>query len=221
MNTAITLRAISKRYRGHLALDGVTMSVMNGEMLGLIGANGAGKTTLLRIGAGLLRPTAGTVVRRSSTPSGAIRYFGGAHTLPPQVRARDWHALWNRSAAASTTPRPFGVLSRGTRQRIGLDAVLGANDISLLLLDEPWEGLDPDASRWLSEALVRQRDRGTGIILSSHRIHDLALVCDRCEFLVAGRLAAQQVICAPNVPLEERTAALFGAYDRARRECSY
>ena len=219
MNTALTLLAISKRYRGHVALDGVTLSVMNGETLGLIGANGAGKTTLLRIGAGLLRPTAGRVVRESPTPAGALRYFGGEHTLPPQVRARDWHALWNARAAASTTPRRFGVLSRGTRQRIGLDAVLGADDVGLLLLDEPWEGLDPDASRWLSEALARQRDRGAGIILSSHRIHDLASVCDRCEFLVGGRLAAQRVICTPNVTLEERTAALFNGYDEARRTC--
>lgn len=217
MKTAAVVREISKRYRGHLALDGVSMSIMEGEILGLIGANGAGKTTLLRILAGLLRPTGGEVVRRSPAQPGAVRYFGGEHTLPPQIRARDWHALWNAPAATATTTRRFGVLSRGTRQRIGLDAVLSADHFDLLLLDEPWEGLDPDATRWLSDALVRHRERGAGIIVSSHRIHDLAAVCDRCEFLVSGRLAPQHVTCAPDVPLEARTAALFSGFDRARR----
>jgi ABC-2 type transport system ATP-binding protein len=217
MSTQVLTRAISKTFGRHRALDNVTLAVMSGKTLGLIGTNGAGKTTLLRIIAGLLRPTAGEVVRMLPQPPGAIRYFGGEHTLPPQVRARDWQALWSAATAADTTTRTFGVLSRGTRQRIGLEAVLGTDDFSLLLLDEPWEGLDPDASRWLGEALVRHRNRGASIIVSSHRIHDLAAVCDACEFLVAGRLSTQPFTCSPDVPLEARTAALFNGFDRARQ----
>jgi ABC-2 type transport system ATP-binding protein len=218
MRAAVVLvRDVSKRYAGSLALDGVTMSIIEGETLGLIGANGAGKTTLLRIAAGVLRPSKGVVVRNAAGRPSRVRYFGGEHTLPPQIRARDWHALWNRSAASTATTRRFGVLSRGTRQRIGLEAVLGTDDFELLLLDEPWEGLDPDASRWLSDALVRHRNRGAGILVSSHRIHDLAAICDRCEFLVGGRLAPERVICTADVPLEVRTAALFTGFDQARR----
>lgn len=217
MSTQVLTRAVSKTFGHHHALDRVTIAVMSGETLGLIGANGAGKTTLLRIIAGLLRPTSGEVVSMLPLRPGAIRYFGGERTLPPHVRGRDWHALWNPPAAAGTTTRKLGVLSRGTRQRIGLEAVLGTDDFSLLLLDEPWEGLDPDASRWLGEALVHHRNRGAAIIVSSHRIHDLAAVCDACEFLIAGRLSPQPFICSPGAPLDSRTSALFDGFDRARQ----
>jgi ABC-2 type transport system ATP-binding protein len=217
MTTRIVARSVSKRFGRHLALDDTTLTVMSGETLGLVGTNGAGKTTLLRILVGLVRPTTGEVVRIPPGGPGAIRYFGGEHTLPPNVRGRDWLALWSAPAARSATLRRLGVLSRGTRQRLGLEAVLGADDFSLLLLDEPWEGLDPDASRWLADALVHHRDRGAGILVSSHRIHDLAAVCDRCEFLVRGRLAPQPLVCAPGAPIEERTMELLRGFDRARQ----
>ncbi len=217
MNAVVYAREISKAFGRHVALDKVTIAVMHGETLGLIGANGAGKTTLLRILAGLLRPATGEIAFEVPIRPGTVRYFGGERTLPPDVRARNWHALWDASAAVGTTTRRFGLLSRGTRQRIGLDAVLGGGDADLLLLDEPWEGLDPDASRQLSDALIRHRAHGAGIIVSSHRIHDLAAVCDRCEFLVGGRLASPQVMCAPDVPLDARTVALFKGFDRARQ----
>jgi ABC-2 type transport system ATP-binding protein len=164
--------------------------------------------------AGLLRPTAGQVVWLG--PHGTLRYFGGEHTLPPAVSARRWHALWDPRGAAATTARPFSVLSRGTRQRIGLAAILASDDARLLLLDEPWEGLDPDASRWLSEALLEHRARQAGIVVSSHRIHDLAAVCDRCEFLVNGRLAEEGIACASDASSAERTAQLFDHFDRVK-----
>src|SRR5205823_8796104 len=94
---------------------------------------------------------------------------------------------------SSADSRPLGVLSRGTRQRVGLEAVMAAPGTALLLLDEPWEGLDPDASRWLSDELVLSGRRGISIVVSSHRIYDLAAVCSRCEFLVQGRIAPNGV----------------------------
>lgn len=186
------------------------MTVEEGEILALIGPNGAGKTTLLRLMAGLLRPTTGTILRSSDAGPGGLRapcgpgpcrysplrYFGGEHTLPPHVQARRWHALWDGAAASATTTQPFGTLSRGTRQRIGLEAALASRNFNVLLLDDPWQGLDPDSARWLSDRLVSHRRRDTVIVVSSHRIRDVAGICDRCEFLVEGRMAGEGVACA-------------------------
>jgi ABC-2 type transport system ATP-binding protein len=193
MSPAIDLRHVSKRYGRRVAVDDLTMTVDRGEILALIGPNGAGKTTLLRLMAGLLRPTTGTILRTSDDGSGGpcrhcpVRYFGGEHTLPPHVPARRWHALWDAAAASATTTQPFGILSRGTRQRIGLEAAL-AGDCNVVLLDDPWQGLDPDAARWLSDRLVSHRRRHAAVVVACHRIHDLAAICDRCEFLMEGRM---------------------------------
>jgi ABC-2 type transport system ATP-binding protein len=119
--------------------------------------------------------------------------------LPPHVPARRWHALWDGAAASATTTQPFGILSRGTRQRVGLEAALASRDFNVLLLDDPWQGLDADSARWLSDRLVSHRRRHAAIVVSSHRIRDVAGICDRCEFLVEGRIAGEGVACAAEV----------------------
>jgi ABC-2 type transport system ATP-binding protein len=218
---------VSKRYGRRLAVDDVTLSVDAGEILGLIGPNGAGKTTLLRVMAGLLRPTGGEIhinVADELDELDGLRYFGGERTLPPNASARRWGRLWSgskRSGPLETrgTSLPnmrFGVLSRGTRQRIGLESVLGSGCPKLFLLDEPWEGLDPDATRWLSDTLKNKRDSGAGVIVSSHRVHDLAAVCGRCVFLVSGRLAPSTVTCDAKATAASRAAELFDAFDQVR-----
>ena len=85
-----------------------------------------------------------------------------------------------------------------------------------MLLDEPWEGLDPDASRWLSELLVLRRLTGSAILVSSHRLHDLAAICDRCEFLVDGRIVSSSTRLDPALSPNQRAELLFTAFDRAR-----
>ena len=215
---------MSKRYGRRPAVDDVTLSVDAGEILGIIGPNGAGKTTLLRVTAGLLRPTGGEIHINVADEVDGLRYFGGERTLPPNVSARRWGHLWSgsqRSGSLETrgTSFPnvrFGVLSRGTRQRIGLESVLGSGCPKLFLLDEPWEGLDPDATRWLSDALKEKRDAGAAVIVSSHRVHDLAAACDRCVFLVSGRLAPSTVTCDAKATAASRATALFDAFDQVR-----
>lgn len=206
--TACECIHVSRRLGGHLALRDVSLAIASGEVLGVVGPNGAGKTTLLRILAGLLNPSSGSLQRHSSC---SVSYFGGEHTLPPEVSAKRWVGLWSPEAARDTTRRRMAVLSRGTRQHVGLSATLAACREGLLILDEPWEGLDPDASRWLSQSLLAQRSMG--VVLSSHRIHDLADVCDRCLFLIDGRLAPVEVQCRD---LPNRTAELYAAFDRLR-----
>lgn len=208
--TACECIHVSRRLGGHAALHDVSLTIASGEVLGIVGPNGAGKTTLLRIVAGLLNPSSGSLRRH---PPCSVSYFGGERTLPPDVSARQWVALWSRESARDITRRRLGVLSRGTRQHVGLSVTLTACREGLLILDEPWQGLDPDASRWLSQCLLAQRSMGVAVVLSSHRIHDLADVCDRCLFLIDGRLAPVEVQCH-DVP--NRAAELYAAFDRLR-----
>jgi ABC-2 type transport system ATP-binding protein len=212
-----SLSNVSKRYGPQLALHGVSLNMNASEIIGLVGPNGAGKTSLLRIMAGLLRPTTGDVRRHSSEP-GSVRYFAGERALPPHVSANAWLRLWTGQGRRDLGRRRIATLSRGMRQQLGLEATLSTSSdqhpSSMLLLDEPWEGLDPDAARWLSARLIELRERGAGVMVSSHRIHDLADVCDRCVFLRHGQIADEVRMSSSMAAGVDRSALLFEAFDR-------
>jgi len=219
MTATCRVERVSKRYGRRLCLDEVTVTLHAGQIVGLVGPNGAGKTTLLRIVAGLLRPSSGEVRHVGADGSPTIRYFAGEQTLPPHVLTHHWMSLWSLSGVARSKAverRRLGMLSRGTRQRVGLQAILSGPVPRLLLLDEPWEGLDPDASRWLSSELVAKREGGATVWVSSHRIHDLAEICDSCAFLVDGRLTIPRINGLEHAASLERSARLFAAFDEAR-----
>jgi ABC-2 type transport system ATP-binding protein len=181
---ALTAAAgVQKRYGKVAVLRGLDLEVNSREIVGLIGPNGAGKTTLLRTLLGLVSPTSGRVVR----PVGPVAYFAGGQTLPPRARADRWSAWVSRGSVKPRESRLVRTLSRGTRQMVGLEAVLAMPGTDLIVLDEPWETLDPDASRWLTKTLEARRKAGAGILVSSHRLHDLAGLCDRYAFLIEGR----------------------------------
>jgi ABC-2 type transport system ATP-binding protein len=188
---ALLLRDVAARYREREVFYGVTLEVRGGQALGVVGPNGVGKTTLLRMLAGLVKPCLGEIridglAPRVAVARGGIAYFGGEATLPGGVRARAWGRLGNGDAVV-TDRRRIRALSRGNRQLLGLRTVLSRQTPRLIVLDEPWEGLDPDAARWLSTVLEGKRDRGAAVILSSHRLADLAGVCDAYLFLVNRR----------------------------------
>ena len=217
MTAACSLVNISKRYGRHWAVQQVNLVLDDEEIVGLVGPNGAGKTSLLRISAGLLRPTSGDIRRRSSEP-GFVRYFAGERALPPHVSASAWLKLWIGRRGDDLGRRPIATLSRGMRQRLGLETTLAkrreGHAWSLVLLDEPWEGLDPDAARWLSAELMELRAQGASVLVSSHRIHDLAGVCDRCVFLRKGQVAEEVRMSKSMAAGVDRSAMLFEAFDR-------
>jgi len=192
----VMVSEVTKRLRRQLVLSRVSLTAAAASVLGLIGANGAGKTTLLRLLLGLMRPDSGRVSLFGNAPQVALRmhrvaYFGGGARLPPTVRVGSWTGLLNPRNSTSRDRRQFGSLSRGQRQLVGLRSVLDTRDARLVVLDEPWDGLDPRSAEWLSARLRDCRDRGAVVLVSSHRLDDLASVCDRYAFLHAGRITTR------------------------------
>lgn len=187
----LSVRDLAVRYGRRLVFDEVSFDVPQGHCLGVIGPNSSGKTTLLRTMVGLVRPCAGDVRIDGLLPRDALSrvgtaYFAGEATLPGYVRAAAWGSLGNGDAVTDDRRR-LRALSRGSRQLLGLRTVLGRQPLHLVVLDEPWEGLDPDAARWLSTTLEMKRDRGAAVVVASHRLDDLAGLCDAYLLLQVHR----------------------------------
>src|SRR5688500_17523481 len=160
----VDVRGLSTRYGSVPVLRGVDFGLARAEVVGLIGRNGSGKTTFLRTLLGLARFEAGRIEwtgTGTAVPPDAVDHFGGAHTLPPHVQANIWVRLVSRGDAVCDDRRPLRALSRGSRQLLGLRAVLARTPLAAVLLDEPWEGLDPDGARWLTETPRRRRQEGS------------------------------------------------------------
>jgi ABC-type multidrug transport system ATPase subunit len=184
----VSVRHVTAQYGGREVFRDLTLDLRTGQSLGVLGANGAGKTTLLRMLVGCLSPAIGDVRIGGFRPRDAVRltsvaYFAGAATLPPNVRATSWGTLGSGEAILSDRRR-IRALSQGMKQLLGLRTALSRHPLQLIVLDEPWEGLDTESSRWLNATLESKRDRGAAVVVSSHRLHDLAGFCDEYLFLM-------------------------------------
>jgi ABC-type multidrug transport system ATPase subunit len=207
----LAARDLAAHYGRREVFTGVSFELRAGHSLGVIGDNGAGKTTLLRMIVGCLTPTAGQVrigglAPRDAVARTTVAYFAGEATLPGSVSAAAWATLAS-GESVTLERRPIRALSSGSRQLIGLRTVLARHPLQLIVLDEPWEALDSDGARWLTAILETKRDRGAAVVLSSHRLNDLAGLCDIYLFLLPNEptiLKAHQI--APVGPV---TAALL------------
>ena len=208
----MVLRAASltKKYGRITALDGVSLSIRSGEVLGLIGPNGAGKTTLFECLAGLLPADGGSVTLDGKVvgvgergrhlfyvPDGiapwpaqtvrwaldfAVRFFDGVSARRDEVIGR--------LDLGSLLDSPIGTLSKGQCKR----AVLAVGLLTphpVLLVDEPFDGLDLRQGREIGAALRAHAADGRTLFLSIHQIHDAARVCDRFVLLSGGRIRGE------------------------------
>ncbi len=207
------LAGIHKRFGRNVVLRGVELSVGRGEIVGLMGANGSGKTTLFTILVGLEQPDdgarefAGEVVEDVDVALRCrLAYVAHASQLYPLLTARENLELFadlRRAAGAESLPaaevleriglaeaidRPVRTFSRGMVQRVVLARALAASP-ELLVLDEPFTALDPGGRDELASLLRAERDRGVGILLSSHDLDTLASVADRVLLLADGVIA--------------------------------
>ena len=209
-NTAATLLAASglgKRYRRRWALSGCTLEIPAGRVVGLVGPNGAGKTTLLHLAAGLIAPTTGTLEVLGGRPGdGPVQlarvgfvaqdtpaYPGlsvGGHLRMAGYLNPGWDAAeaGRRIEQLGIDPRQRAGLSGGQRAQLALTLAV-AKRPDLLILDEPVASLDPLARReFLRSVAGTVAGRGTNVVLSSHLVADLELICDYLVVLVASRV---------------------------------
>ncbi|WGL52448.1 ABC transporter ATP-binding protein [Nocardioides sp. BP30] len=205
---AVRVRGIRKDFGDVVALDGVDIDVEAGTVHGLVGPNGAGKTTLLGMLLGLAAPDAGDleilgrpVGRDLAVPDGVAGFVDGPGLYPALTARKNLRTLATlRGYAASSVEDaleevglldvaddPVRGFSLGMRQRLGLAAAL-LGDPRLLVLDEPANGLDPAGKRHVHRVIMRLAERGAAVVLSSHRMDDLAALCGDVTLLAAGRV---------------------------------
>ena len=207
----IELSSVTVRYGSTVAVEDVTFRAPSGEVTGLIGQNGAGKSTTLRLIAGLERATSGTVTidghryAELPDPGARIGVLLDAGWASPSRTARE-HLRWMSAAIGLPDTRvdaaldlvglravadsPVGEFSLGMRQRLAIaGAVLG--DPPVIVLDEPVNGLDPEAIAWIRGTLRALADAGRTVLLSSHLLAELEQTADRIVALHGGRVVAQ------------------------------
>lgn len=212
---AVQLSHVSKIYRGKVhALRGVGMRVNHGEIFGLLGPNGAGKTTLVKIMMTVVRPTRceGTLLGRPVgekgvlarvgylpehhrfpdylTASQVLDYFGAMSKVPRRARRQRAGELLTEVGLADWAHKRVRSFSKGMRQRLGIAQAL-VNDPELVVLDEPTDGVDPVGRRDIRAIVSRLKERGKAVLLNSHLLSELEMVCDRVAILVQGVVSAE------------------------------
>jgi heme exporter protein A len=217
---ALEARGLSRDFGGRPVLRGLDLSLSTGEIVVLLGPNGAGKSTLLRILALLLTPRAGTIavqgrdVRTGRTE--ALRhlgYLGHESACYPDLTAREnlefYAALYGVAdrgrvdellewtGLAEAAGRPLRTCSRGMVQRVGLARAL-LHRPSVLLLDEPFTGLDPVASDALDERLRTLRADGCAVLAAVHDVPRAAALATRVIVLHAGRIVWTSPVVVPD-----------------------
>ena len=204
------LDGVSRSFGQLKAVDNLTLSLGRSEVTGFLGTNGAGKTTTIKMLIGLIRPTAGTVRLFGGDPTVAstrarigympemayyypylnvrelLAFYGGVCGMDKQtVRART-DKLLEAVELVESAKRPLKTYSKGMLQRAGIAQAL-LNDPDLLILDEPFTGLDPLARIHFRELLKKLRDQGKSIFFSSHELGETELLCDNVAIMKNGR----------------------------------
>ena len=212
--SVLSVENVSRRFGEVEAVSGLTLSLGKGEVMGFLGTNGAGKTTTIKMLLGLIRPTSGSVLVMEGDPADpAVRrrigympetayyypylnarellsFYGGICGMDSRtVRARS-EELLARVGLADAAKRPLKTCSKGMLQRAGIAQAL-LSDPDLLVLDEPFTGLDPLARIQFRELMRELRDAGKSIFFSSHELGETELLCDRVAILREGRCLYQ------------------------------
>jgi ABC-2 type transport system ATP-binding protein len=212
MSAALAVRGLQKRYGATTALAGVDLDVGEGELVGLLGPNGAGKSTLVKIACGLVRPSRGEA-EVCGARAGSIEARRKLGYLAELFRFPGWYSadelldlhqrlsgstggaaerteLLELVGLAEARDRRVEEMSKGMQQRLGIaQALVGAPP--LLLLDEPTSALDPVGRRTVRLLLEELRRRGTSVLLNSHLLSEIELVCDRVVILLRGGVVAE------------------------------
>jgi ABC-2 type transport system ATP-binding protein len=241
VSLALRTTGLVKHFGATEALRGVDLEVAEGELVGLLGPNGAGKSTLVKIACGLVRPTAGDA-EICGFPAGArqarasLGYLAELFRFPGWSRADEVLTLHQRLAGsaggaqerrellelvglADAATRQVEAMSKGMQQRLGIAQALVGSP-RLLLLDEPTSALDPAGRRTVRRLLEELQRRGVAVLLNSHLLSEVELVCDRVVILSEGRVVAAGSPDELSRPrgVEIETAAGVRQFETAGRE---
>lgn len=212
---AIEINQLTKRYGEFVALDSLTLQVDRGQILGFIGPNGAGKTTTIRILVGLLKATSGTAtiagadcltetkkIKRlvgympdefgkydNMRVSEYLDFFGAAYGIARRSRVKRIDEVLDIAGATHMKDLFVDALSRGMQQRVALARTM-MHDPEVLILDEPANGLDPQARIDMRTMLLRLSELGKTLIVTSHILPELARICDVVAMITRGKLRA-------------------------------
>ena len=207
---ALVLDSLSKSFGTVKALDAMTFSVEPGQVFGFLGANGAGKTTTMRIVLDILRPDAGTVSWRGRPVTELPRrtwgylpeerglyprmkvldqlvFFASLYGVPSRDASREIREWLARFRIPEYAERRAEELSKGNQQKIQFIAAI-LHDPEVLLMDEPFVGLDPVNVALLKEAFLEMRDRGKTLILSTHQMEMVEELCESLVIIDRGRI---------------------------------
>lgn len=211
----VVMERLTKKYGTFTALDDLTLTLYAGQILGLIGPNGAGKTTAIKILVGLIRPTAGTAtiagadcVRDSHKIKRLVGYmpdtfgaydnmrvreyldfFGAAFGIRRRDRVKRIEEVMDITGTAYMRDKYVESLSHGMQQRVGLARTL-LHDPQVLILDEPVNGLDPQARIEMRDLMIRLAAFGKTLLVTSHILPELSRICDRIAILTHGKMRA-------------------------------
>src|SRR6478752_7314327 len=203
---------VTKRFGSTTALDRLTFDVGRGEVFGFLGANGAGKTTTMRICLGIIRADSGEIRWDGRPTSGLARrtwgylpeerglhprmgvldqlvYFGSLYGMPAERARREATAWLTRFRIPEYADRRAEELSKGNQQKVQFIAAV-LHDPEVLLMDEPFTGLDPVNLILLREAFAELRDRGRTVIFSTHQMETAEAMCESVAIVDHGRLVA-------------------------------
>jgi ABC-2 type transport system ATP-binding protein len=209
----LTVSNLVKKYGDFIALNGVSFSVHEGEIMGFLGPNGAGKTTTINIMTGLARPTSGTVtlagidcvtgIKKAQRWMGVVpdesnlydemdgfenlSFCAALYGLPKQVREKKATELLKLFGLHSAGSRPFKAYSKGMKRKLTIAAGM-IHDPKILFLDEPTTGIDVESARQIRRLLADLNRRGMTIFLTTHYIEEAERLCDRISFIVNGRI---------------------------------
>ncbi|GAB2649775.1 ABC transporter ATP-binding protein [Kribbella swartbergensis] len=210
MDALVEVSGLTKRYGDTLAVDGVDLTVLPGEVYGFLGPNGAGKTTTLRILTGLIAPTSGEVRVLGGAPGQAdvlgrtgsmiespafYPYLSGLDNLRllaeyAEVPRRRIDEVLELVDLTDRARDRFSTYSLGMKQRLGVAAAL-LKDPELVILDEPTNGLDPAGMRDMRRLIRELGSGGRTVLLSSHLLGEVQQICDRVGIINAGRMVAE------------------------------
>lgn len=211
----VVVENLRKEFKGHIAVEDVSMRIAKGEIVGLLGANGAGKTTALQILLGLISRSGGVVKMFGLDPEthrtdilGRCNFSSAYVALPYNLRVwenlkifAELYCVKNSKSKIQELMEMFGIshlkdrltgaLSSGESTRLNLCKAL-LNDPELLLLDEPTASLDPDIADKVRKLLKSvQKQKGITILSTSHNMRDMQELCDRILFLHKGKIIAE------------------------------